>query len=160
MEQGLTLEKRGFTMEAWIKRGVRGTPPSPPPQAPNPPPPPRLAEGRRRRHLLAYDPTDEFLAAAAADDSDDAGDGSKPRRDLLGSSANLGASKLLSGDDSDLSKLRLPAADAPSAGSTDAQMIVHKSGVSALGDSVFVYYLAAGAYTRSFFSSTKALSVG
>jgi hypothetical protein len=35
-ERGLTLPDTAFTVEAWVKRGVRGAPPSPPPPLPNP----------------------------------------------------------------------------------------------------------------------------
>ena len=110
-ENGLTLQDTAFTVEAWVKRGVRGTAPSPPPPPPSPPPPPRLMEGRR--HLQQTGPTTNAASAAQ--------DGSAPV---------------------DLSKLRLPDADAPAAGSTDAQLIAHKSGVTSLGDAVFAYYLA------------------
>ena len=105
-ERGLAMLNTAFTIEAWVKRGVRGTPPSPPPPPPSPPPPPRLMEGRRRQLLQTSGPTTNAATVQ---------EGSAPV---------------------DLSKLRLPQADAAAAGSTDAQLIAHKSGVTFLGDAV------------------------
>ena len=116
---GLTLADEPFTLEAWVKRGVRGVPPNPPPPPPLPPPPPRRAEGKRR--LL----------------SDENADGSSTQRRTNAVLIQDGTAPV------DMSKLRLPEPDAEAAGSSDAQLIVHKSGVTPLGDAVFAYYLAA-----------------